>query len=50
MDLVKREEFEAVREMAARARDENVALKARLDALEAKFGQSQSHDQGHSGQ
>ncbi|MFN7103383.1 MAG: accessory factor UbiK family protein [Pseudorhizobium sp.] len=36
MDVVKREEFEAVREMAARARDENEALKARIVALEAK--------------
>ncbi|MGR3542493.1 MAG: accessory factor UbiK family protein [Hasllibacter sp.] len=35
-DLVTREEFEAVQEMAARARAENEALKARLDALEAK--------------
>ena len=37
MDVVKREEFEAVREMAARARDENDALKARIDALEARL-------------
>lgn len=35
MDLVTREEFEAVREMAVKARDENEALKARLAALEA---------------
>jgi BMFP domain-containing protein YqiC len=41
MDVVKREEFEAVREMAARARDENEALKARLDALEAKLAAQQ---------
>jgi hypothetical protein len=34
-DLVTREEFEAVREMAARARDENEALRARLERLEA---------------
>lgn len=34
MDVVTREEFEAVREMAARAREENEALKARLEALE----------------
>lgn len=33
-DLVTREEFEAVREMALAARAENEALKARLDALE----------------
>lgn len=38
MDVVQREEFEAVREMAARARDENDALKKRLDALETRSG------------
>ena len=37
MDLVKREEFEAVREMAVKAREENDALAARLAALEAKL-------------
>ena len=37
LDLVKREEFEVVREMAIRARDENDALKARIEALEAKL-------------
>lgn len=36
MDVVTREEFEAVREMAVRAREENEILKARLDALEAQ--------------
>lgn len=36
LDLVKREEFEAVREMAIQARDENDALRARIEALEAK--------------
>ena len=36
MDLVTREEFDAVREMAVKAREENAALKARLDALEEK--------------
>lgn len=35
MDFVSREEFEAVKEMAAAARDEADALKARLDTLEA---------------
>jgi BMFP domain-containing protein YqiC len=35
MDLVRREEFDAVKEMAAKARDENEALKSRLDSLEA---------------
>jgi BMFP domain-containing protein YqiC len=36
LDFVSREEFDAVKAMAAAARDENDALKARLDALEAK--------------
>ncbi len=35
--LVSREEFEAVREMAAAARVENEALRAELDALKAKL-------------
>jgi len=39
MDLVKREEFEAVREMAIKAREENDALSARIAALEAKLSQ-----------
>ena len=37
LDLVKREEFEVVREMAIAARKENDALHARLDALEPKL-------------
>jgi BMFP domain-containing protein YqiC len=40
MDVVSREEFDAVREMAALARAENEKLEARLAALEAKLGQS----------
>ena len=35
MDLVPREEFEAVKEMAAKARDEQVALQNRIAELEA---------------
>ncbi|UWQ15093.1 accessory factor UbiK family protein [Aliiroseovarius sp. M344] len=35
-DFVTREEFDAVRAMAQKAREENDALKARLDALEKK--------------
>jgi len=35
LDFVSREEFEAVKAMAARAREEAESLKARLDALEA---------------
>jgi BMFP domain-containing protein YqiC len=37
MDLVSREEFEAVRDMAALARDENEALRTRIAALEARL-------------
>ena len=35
-DFVTREEFDVVRAMAQKAREENEALKARLDALENK--------------
>ena len=38
LDVVQREEFEAVKEMARLAREENEALKARIAALEAKLG------------
>ena len=37
LDVVKREEFEAVKEMARLAREENEALKARIAALEARL-------------
>jgi BMFP domain-containing protein YqiC len=40
MDLVTREEFEAVRDMAVKAREENDALLARLEALEARRPQA----------
>lgn len=36
MDLVSREEFEVVREMAVAAREENAELLKRIDALEKK--------------
>jgi BMFP domain-containing protein YqiC len=36
LDVVQREEFEAVKEMARLAREENEALKARIAALEAQ--------------
>lgn len=39
MDLVPREDFEAVKEMAANARDENDALRTDLDALREKVEQ-----------
>ncbi|AUH34849.1 accessory factor UbiK family protein [Paracoccus tegillarcae] len=35
-DFVTREEFDAVRDMAIKARTENAELKARLDKLETK--------------
>ncbi|HVF95640.1 MAG TPA: accessory factor UbiK family protein [Sphingomonas sp.] len=38
LDFVSRDEFEAVKAMAVAARDENDALRARLDSLEAKLG------------
>ena len=38
MDFVSRDEFEAVKAMAAAARDDADALRARIDALEAKAG------------
>jgi BMFP domain-containing protein YqiC len=37
MDVVQREEFEAVKEMAAKAREENERLAARVAALEAEL-------------
>ncbi len=37
MDLVPRDEFDAVKEMAARARSENEALAERLARLEARL-------------
>ena len=42
MDFVSRDEFEAVKSMAAAARDENEILKSRIAALEAKLGGSAS--------
>ena len=38
MDVVRREEFDAVKDMARLAREENEALKIRIAALEAKLG------------
>lgn len=40
MDFVSREEFDAVKELAATARAETEVLKARLDAIEARLGAS----------
>lgn len=36
MDLVTREEFEVVRQMAEKARKENIALQERIETLEGK--------------
>ena len=49
LDLVQREEFEAVKEMARLAREENEALRARVSALEARLaggGGSQPSPEG----
>lgn len=37
LDFVSREEFDAVKDMAARAREETAKLEARLAAIEAKL-------------
>ena len=38
LDVVQREDFEAVKDMARLAREENEVLKVRIAALEAKLG------------
>lgn len=43
LDLVSREEFEAVRAMAQLAREENEALRARIEALEAAARPARKH-------
>ncbi|MVA81221.1 accessory factor UbiK family protein [Agrobacterium vitis] len=40
LDVVRREEFDVVREMALKALEENEALKARIEALEQRTGAS----------
>jgi hypothetical protein len=42
LDLVRREEFEAVKDMARLAREQNEALEARIAALEAKLAPNAS--------
>ncbi len=44
MEVVQREEFEAVRDMALKARAENKALAARLESLEAKLAKTAGSD------
>jgi BMFP domain-containing protein YqiC len=46
LDLVKREDFEAVKDMARLAREENEALKARVEALEAALGKTSTSGGG----
>jgi len=41
MDVVSREEFDAVRDMAAAARDENERLAARIAELEARLARDE---------
>ena len=43
LDVVRRDEFEAAKEMARLAREENEALKARIAALEAKVAGTSSN-------
>ena len=49
MDLVSREEFEAVKAMSAKARDEQESLRRRLAALEARLDGSGSAGPGETG-
>ncbi|HEX4158704.1 MAG TPA: accessory factor UbiK family protein [Rhizomicrobium sp.] len=48
MDFVPREEFEAVKAMAAKARSENERLDARIAALEARLGTQDAGPDGSS--
>jgi len=45
MDFVPREEFEAVKSMASKARSENERLEARIAALEARIGAKEPSSQ-----
>jgi BMFP domain-containing protein YqiC len=49
MDLIKREEFEVVKEMARLAREENEELRARIEALEARTPQASPGPLGPAG-
>jgi BMFP domain-containing protein YqiC len=44
MDVVRREEFEAVKAMAEKARAENERLEARIAALEGQLAATRSRD------
>ncbi|MCF1433466.1 accessory factor UbiK family protein [Agrobacterium vitis] len=47
LDVVRREEFDVVREMALKALEENEALKARIEALEAQASATAIPDSTH---
>ena len=49
MDLVSREEFEAVKAMAAKAREEQEVLAQRIAELEARLAQRERRMQGKTG-
>jgi BMFP domain-containing protein YqiC len=49
MDLVQREEFEAMRDMAAKARQENEVLRKRIETLEAKLGVAHFEESAENG-
>lgn len=44
MDVVQREEFEALRDMVVKAREENARLSARIEVLEAQISPSAGGD------
>lgn len=46
LDFVSREEFDAVKEMAGKAREESELLKARIIALEAAMASREAGSQG----
>jgi BMFP domain-containing protein YqiC len=49
LDMVSREEFEAVKAIAVAAREESAALKSRLDALEAAAAKPKRKPGGEAG-
>ena len=49
LDMVSREEFEAAKAIAVAAREENQALKARIEALEARAGPAAAAKPGKKG-
>ncbi|HEX8583178.1 MAG TPA: accessory factor UbiK family protein [Allosphingosinicella sp.] len=50
LDMVSREEFEAVKAIAVAAREESTLLKARLDALEAAASKPRRKSVGEGGE